>query len=238
MCTVNNTIPKKTRQILKRDNMLLELNDYCKLISGSEVLSNITLKLESGKVYGLQGKNGSGKTMLMRAVSGLINPTSGYVSIDGKILGKDIDFPQSLGLLIENPGFIESYTGFKNLKLLASINSKTSDETICGLMERLNLDPQDKKKYKKYSLGMKQKIGVIATVMEDPELIILDEPFNALDEKSSEIVAEIIEEQKNQGKLVIVSCHDKEELEKIADVIFVIENGKIIRTVNKDENKE
>ncbi|MDD6827891.1 MAG: ABC transporter ATP-binding protein [Oscillospiraceae bacterium] len=217
--------------------MKIEVHKYEKIISSNKLLSNINMSLSSGHIYGFQGKNGSGKTMLMRAISGLILPTSGYVEVDGKRVGKDIDFPQDIGVLIENPGFIGSYSGFQNLKLLSSLKNKVKDEQICKLMKQLSLDPNDSKKYKKYSLGMKQKLGIIAAIMENPEIIILDEPFNALDEKSCDIVNSILFELKANNRIIIVSCHDKEELFKIADVVYVIENGEVKKTIDvKAEN--
>ena len=212
--------------------MKIEVHEYEKVISSNKLLSNINMSLSSGNIYGFQGKNGSGKTMLMRAISGLILPTSGYVEVDGKRIGKDIDFPQDIGVLIENPGFIGSYSGFKNLKLLASLKNKVKDEQICKLMKQLALDPNDEKKYRKYSLGMKQKLGIIAAIMEEPEIIILDEPFNALDEKSCEIVNEMLFKIKANNKIIIIACHDKEELFKIADVVYVIENGEVKKTID------
>lgn len=217
--------------------MKIEVYEYEKVISSNKLLSNINMSLSSGNIYGFQGKNGSGKTMLMRAISGLILPTSGYVEVDGKRIGKDIDFPQDIGVLIENPGFIGSYSGFKNLKLLASLKNKVKDEQICKLMKQLALDPNDEKKYRKYSLGMKQKLGIIAAIMEEPEIIILDEPFNALDEKSCEIVNEMLFKIKANNKIIIIACHDKEELFKIADVVYVIENGEVKKTIDVKAEK-
>ena len=212
--------------------MKIEVHEYEKTISSNTLLSNINISLTSGNIYGFQGKNGSGKTMLMRAISGLILPTSGYVEVDGKRIGKDIDFPQDIGVLIENPGFIGSYSGFENLRLLASLKNRVSDEKIAELMKQLSLDPADSKKFRKYSLGMKQKLGIIAAVMEEPEIIILDEPFNALDEKSCEIVNDMLLKLKADNKIIIIACHDKEELFRIADVVYVIENGEVKNTIN------
>ena len=207
--------------------MKIEIKDYVKELSGNTVLNHISLTFESGKIYGLSGKNGSGKTMLMRAICGLIRPTEGYVSIDGQIIGKDISFPPSVGVLIESPSFISYYSGFKNLQLLASIKNIADDDTIRGLMTRLDLDPENKKRYKKYSMGMKQKIGIIAAIMEKPELIILDEPINALDEKSAQTLKALLNEYKENGALIIISCHDREELEFLSDEIIYLGNGKV-----------
>ena len=207
--------------------MRIEIKDYVKELSGNTVLNHISITFESGKIYGLSGKNGSGKTMLMRAICGLIRPTEGYVSIDGQVIGKDISFPPSVGVLIESPSFISYYSGFKNLQLLASIKNIADDDTIRGLMTRLDLDPENKKRYRKYSMGMKQKIGIIAAVMEKPDLIILDEPINALDEKSAQTLKEMLNEYKDEGALIIISCHDREELEFLSDEIVYLADGKV-----------
>ena len=215
--------------------MKIEIKDYVKELSGNTVLNHINLTFESGKIYGLSGKNGSGKTMLMRAICGLIRPTEGYVSIDGAVIGKDISFPPSVGVLIESPSFISYYSGFKNLQLLASIKNIADDDTIKGLMTRLDLDPENKKRYRKYSMGMKQKIGIIAAVMEKPDLIILDEPINALDEKSAQTLKEMLNEYKEDGALIIISCHDREELEFLSDEIVYLADGKVKENRTEDE---
>ena len=207
---------------------VVRLEDYCKSFKSAEVLKNINLTLESGKVIGLKGKNGSGKTMLMRAISGLILPTSGKVYINDKELGRHISFPPSIGILIENPSFIGNYTGLKNLKVLASIQNRVSDEQIRKALKDIGLDPDDKRTYRKYSLGMKQKLGIAAAVMENPDIIILDEPINALDDVSVEKVHDILEEQKKRGAVIIIACHDKEELDQLSDEIIEISDGRII----------
>ena len=212
----------------KSDWMVIKLTNVSKVIKKAKVLDNVNLELTSGKVYGLKGKNGSGKTMLMRVICGLISATEGTVEIDGKILGKDMTFPDSVGVLIENPAFIGNYTGFKNLKVLASIQNRVDDEHIREVIHQVGLDPDDKRTYRKYSLGMKQKLGIAAAYMENPDLIILDEPINALDEAGAKQVHEILEEQKKRGALIIIACHDKEELEMLSDEIIEISEGRII----------
>ena len=207
--------------------MYLQIKNICKNIGSAEILKHIDLEMEPGKIYGLRGKNGSGKTMLMRTICGLILPTEGEVIINGETLGKDISFPRSIGALIENPGFIADYSGMKNLEVLASIQNRIGKEEIAAGMEELGLDPNDKKKFKKYSLGMKQKLGIVAAVMENPDIIVLDEPLNALDEKTVNTVKEILLRHKERGALIIISCHDREELEFLSDEIFVIEAGEI-----------
>lgn len=207
--------------------MKIEVKDYTKIIKGVTILDHITYTFESGISYGLKGKNGSGKTMLMRAVSGLIYPTKGCVLIDGKQLGKDFSFPPSIGVLIENPAFIPNYTGYKNLELLACIQNKIRKEDIRKSMEAVGLDPDDKRKYRKYSLGMKQKLGIAAAFMEQPDIIILDEPINAIDSAGVVMVKKLIQEAKERGAVIITACHDAEELNEISDIRIHIEEGRI-----------
>lgn len=208
--------------------MKIKLTDVSKDIKKTRVLDHINLEFESGKVYGLKGKNGSGKTMLMRMICGLIHATEGTVEIDGKVLGKDMSFPESVGMLIENPAFINNYTGFKNLKVLASIQNKIGDKEIREALLQVGLEPEDKRTFRKYSLGMKQKLGIAAAFMEKPDIIILDEPINALDEAGANQVHAILKEQKQRGALIIIACHDKEELEMLSDEIIEIYDGKIV----------
>lgn len=214
--------------------MFIEATNLSKIIKKATVLDSINLHMESGKIYGLRGKNGSGKTMLLRALCGLIAPTSGTINLNGEILGKDISFPRSVGALIENPAFLSGYTGFQNLKLLASIQNTISDEQIRETLTRVGLDDKDKRKFRKYSLGMKQRLGIAAAVMEKPAFIILDEPINALDEKGVALVRGILQDERQRGALIIVACHDKEELEALSDEIFMLENGRIVDHILMD----
>lgn len=208
--------------------MVLQIKNLTKVINKKTVLSNICLDFSGGVIYGLQGKNGSGKTMLMRCICGLVRPTSGEIVINGEILGKDISFPRSMGALIEYPSFLNNYSGFKNLKLLASIQKKIDDSVIKACMQDFGLEPDSKKKFKKYSLGMKQKLGIVSAIMENPDILILDEPLNALDEAAVLVFKEKLFEYKNRGSIIIISCHDSEEMKMLADEIFIIENGQII----------
>lgn len=214
----------------------IKIENYSKNIGKNKVLSDINLMLESGIVYGLKGKNGSGKTMLMRAISGLISPTAGSVIINEKVLGKDMSFPESIGILIENPSFLPQYSGFDNLKMLASIKNCVEDETIKMYMSELGLDPDDTKKYRKYSLGMKQKLGIVCAIMENPDIVILDEPINALDEESVERVKQVVTRIKKEDRIIIIACHDKEELFYLADKIIEIEGGRIKREYLVENN--
>lgn len=217
--------------------MSIEVKKLTKEIGSATVLSDVSVKMENGKIYGLKGKNGSGKTMLMRAISGLISPTEGEVVIDGKVLGKDMSFPKSIGVLIENPAFLPTYSGFDNLKMIASIKNLITDDEIKSVIKRVGLNPEDKKKYKKYSLGMKQKLGIACAIMEKPDIIILDEPVNAVDEEGIRIIREVLDELKKEGKIIILACHDKEELFFLSDEIIEIENGVIKRQYSVNDRE-
>ena len=185
--------------------MKVELKNVSKRLNDVTVLEDISLTLESGTIYGLKGKNGCGKTMLMRMMAGLIYPTSGTVSIDGEILHKDIATPRSIGILIENPAFLPGYTGQRNLELLAGLTGKADRTQIAKTMSRVGLDPNDKRTYRKYSLGMKQRLGIACALMECPDLILLDEPINAIDEKGVPKIWEALQEEKQRGALIVLS---------------------------------
>lgn len=207
--------------------MFLEVKHISKQIGMDEVLKDITISMEKGKVYGFQGKNGCGKSMLMRVICGLVIPTHGSVTIDGEQLGKELSFPRSLGMMIEKPGFLGSYTGWQNLEMLAAIRNKVKKKEIEDVLEQVGLEDVMHKKYRKYSLGMKQKLGIAAALMENPDILILDEPANALDEKSEEQLWNIVREEKERGVLVIVSCHTAEVLESVADEIYRMDCGQV-----------
>ena len=207
--------------------MKVELKNVSKRLNDVTVLEDISLTLESGTIYGLKGKNGCGKTMLMRMMAGLIYPTSGTVSIDGEILHKDIATLRSIGVLIENPAFLPGYTGQRNLELLAGLTGKADRTQIAKTMSRVGLAPNDKRTYRKYSLGMKQRLGIACALMECPDLILLDEPINAIDEKGVPKIWEALQEEKQRGALIVLACHDTEELTSLADQIITIEEGKI-----------
>lgn len=209
--------------------MYIQVKKASKNIKGATILQNINLDLHGGIIYGLQGPNGSGKTMLMRLIAGLIRPTSGSVVVDGKQLGKDIDFPPSMGLLIENPAFLPNYTGFKNLELIADIQRRIGKEEIARSLADVGLDPEDKRKYRKYSLGMKQRLGIAAAIMEKPDLILLDEPTNSLDEAGTAQICELIQAERDRGALIILASHDLNLLENITDEIYTIHEGTLQR---------
>lgn len=200
-----------------------------KRIGSEEVLKDIDLSFCSGYIYGLRGKNGSGKTVLLRTLCGLMLPTSGRVAIDGVALGErsGLAFPKSVGVLIEEPGIIRRYPGFRYLKEVAAIRGIATDEDIVDLMLRLDLDPLSRKPIRTYSLGMRQKIGIITALMERPDLVLLDEPFNGLDDASVAVTMQLIREARNRGALVIVASHDREELDDLADAVIQMKDGRV-----------
>lgn len=205
--------------------MEITVKNITKVIKGTTVLDSVSMEMKSGEIVGLRGENGSGKTMLMRMIAGLIFPTQGSVQIDGRVLGKELAFPEEMGILLENPTFLENYTGYQNLRMLASIQNRIGEEEIKKAIRRVGLEWDDRKKYRKYSLGMKQRLGIAAAVMEAPQLIILDEPSNALDDQGCEMLRQIIREEKARNALILVSSHDGSLLEEIADTIYIMKNG-------------
>ena len=203
----------------------IQLLHYTKILKGRTVLSDVCLELEKGGIYGFYGHNGSGKTMLLRAVAGLIVPTEGSISVFGKQLNEKYAFPENMGLIIENVGFWPVFTGMKNLQLLASVRKKIGDEEIRKTIRRVGLDPEDRRVYKKYSLGMKQRLGLAQAVMEEPELLLLDEPTNGLDDSGIEQFNTIIREEHSRGATILLASHDKEELKLLCGRTFRISDG-------------
>lgn len=216
----------------------IEIINVSKQIKKKYVIKNITETFESGNIIGLKGINGSGKTMLMRLIAGLILPTEGKIIIDNKELHRDISFPDSIGVLLENPSFLDAYTGRQNLKLLADIKKTASENSISEILEKVGLDEAADIKYKKYSLGMKQRLGIAAAVFEKPDIVILDEPTNSLDDNGVEMVKQLVEEEKARGALVLISCHDYEVLSYLANVIYEIEDGSITGCKKKGDYNE
>ena len=206
----------------------IKIQNVSKKIKRNMVLRNISIEINKGEIIGLSGENGSGKTMLMRLIIGLVFPSEGEIIIQGKVLGKDIEFPENVGFLIENPAFLDYCSGFENLKILADIRRVVSDEEIYQTLKRVGLESDNRKKYKKYSLGMKQRLGIACAILEKPDILVLDEPTNALDENGIELLKQIIREEKQRGTTILLSCHDKLFLEEMADRIYEMHNGRIV----------
>lgn len=208
--------------------MNITITNVSKTINKDIILDDINLSLTGGKIYGLTGQNGCGKTMLMRLICGLIHPTKGKVYINGDEIGKNIDFPLSIGLLLENPSFLDKYNGYDNLKILADLKGNIDEQEIINTLQNVGLNPRDKKKYYKYSLGMKQRLGIAAAIMGKPDLILLDEPINAIDKDGVSEILKVIKSLKSDNRIVIVACHSINELEEIADEIINMSSGKIV----------
>ena len=207
--------------------MNISIEHVTKKINNATVLKDICLEMKGGTVYGLQGKNGSGKTMLMRAISGLIRPTSGRIVINGEQLHKNISIPRSIGLLLENPSLLPEYDASQNLKLLAKMQGGVPEEEIRQLIRDVGLEDAGHKKVEKYSLGMKQRLGIAAAILGSPDIILLDEPINAIDGEGVEEIRSLILSLKNEKRIIIVACHDKEEMNLLADEIVHLRDGRI-----------
>lgn len=208
--------------------MSVIVRDVSKRIGKNDVLRNVSIEVDPGTVVGLQGINGSGKTMLMRAVCGLIKPTEGEISIDGQRLGVDISFPPSLGMLIEAPSFLGYLSGYDNLELIAQIKGVATPEDIHSALRLVGLDADEKKKFRAYSLGMKQRLGIAAAIMEKPKLLVLDEPTNALDEAGVEMLKRVISLAASAGREVLLSSHDGEVLAELADRVYCMRDGAVV----------
>lgn len=203
------------------------IKNVSKSFDGIEVLHDVNLDLEEGKIYGFIGRNGSGKSVLFKIICGLYYPTSGSVIVDGVDIHKKDVFPNDMRVLIEKPNFLPNLTGLENLKLLASIQNKITEEDIILILDKLNLKKDMNKLYHKYSLGMKQKLAVAQVFMENPKMMILDEPFNGIEEKTVEVIKKILLEEKKNGKIILISSHIKEDIEELADTIYFVDAGSV-----------
>lgn len=216
--------------------MDIVFENVTKTIGKNKVIDNVSFRIKSNSITGLKGINGSGKTMIMRLISGLIYPTSGHVMIGDKKLGENMAFPESVGIMLENPAFLNGYNGYDNLRMLADIKAIIDEERICEVMKLVGLEEDGKKKYRKFSLGMKQRLGIAAAFMENPEILLLDEPTNSLDEDGVEMVKRILMSEKERGATVIISCHDTGLLEELSNEIIELKNGRVQRIYNPKQN--
>lgn len=209
----------------------LEIRHASKSLKGSMVLQDINMKLQSGNIYGLRGVNGAGKTMLMRLMCGLIHASEGEVLWNGKRIGKEISFPDKTGIFLEKPSLLERYSGKRNLELLAEIKEDVGKEEVEQILKDIELWEVRDKKYKKYSLGMKQRLGIGAALLGKPSLLLLDEPMNAIDEKGVDKFKQLFSREKDRGSLIVIASHDSAFLEYICDKIFVLEEGRIVSEI-------
>lgn len=208
----------------------IEIKDLSLTIKKTEILKKINISFEKGKIHGLIGRNGSGKTMLMKCICGFIKPTYGEIAVNGKRVGKDCDFPDSIGIIIETPGFIPYYSGCKNLKLIADLNKKINKDEIKSAMKQVDLDPDSKLHVKKYSLGMRQRLGLAQAIMENPDLLILDEPMNGLDKDGVADMRKYLLNLKEQGKTIVIASHSAEDIEILCDTVYEMDNGILTQT--------
>lgn len=212
---------------------IIVLEDVCKSFRKDMVINHISVKLEKGQIYGIVGKNGSGKTVLFKIIAGLLQPTSGKVYVNGKEIGKKVDFAENVGMIIETPGFLSQYSAYKNLEYLAAIKNQITKEQIKKAIEMVGLDAESTKKVGKFSLGMRQRLGIAQAIMENPDLIILDEPMNGLDKNGIDTVKNLLLSLKQEGKTILMASHYAEDTE-ICDEIYEMEGGKITKISNYD----
>lgn len=203
------------------------IENLTKKFKETEVLSNINITFEKGKIHGLIGRNGSGKTMLMKCICGLVPVTSGTISINGKIVGKDIEITENIGVIIENPGFIPSYSAYQNLFFLSKITSKIGKSEIRNSIQSVGLDPDNKKHVGKYSLGMRQRLGLAQAIMENPDILILDEPMNGLDKEGVADMRKYLLNLKEQGKTILLASHSAEDIEILCNTVCEMDKGRL-----------
>lgn len=206
---------------------MVKIGHVTKRYGKTAVLNDITVTFDSGHIYGLVGVNGSGKTTLMRCICGFTRPSSGTIAVQGKVIGKDTDFAPSTGVIIETPGFLPHYSALRNLMILASISKKADKERVEQVIRRLGLDPNDKKPVGKFSLGMRQRLGIAQAIMEDPDVLILDEPFNGLDVDANADIHQLFIEMRDAGKTIILASHSAFDINKACDCVYRMEGGKL-----------
>ena len=204
---------------------IIDVQHVSKSFGEEQVLKDICRSFEIGKIHGIVGNNGSGKTVLMKCICGFLRPDSGKIYVNYKEVGKDMDFPDDLGIIIETPGFLPNISGFKNLQLLASLKKKTSDAVIRDVIMKVGLDPYMKKPVGKYSLGMRQRLGLAQALMEDPQLLILDEPLNGLDKHGAAHIRELIKSLRDEGKTILLASHNQMDIDELCDTVCEMDGG-------------
>lgn len=206
-------------------DIMIEVQNVTKQFKGVTVLNQINVSFEAGKIHGLVGRNGSGKTVLIKTICGLIHPDKGKVIVDGAAIGKDVDFPQSLGAIIEAPGFLPSMSAYGNLAYLASLRNQIDKETIRNAISFVGLNPDEKKPVGKYSLGMKQRLGLAQAIMEDPDVLLLDEPMNGLDNSGVKEMRNYLLQLKERGKTILLVSHSLEDINTLCDTVHEMDHG-------------
>ena len=216
------------------DDIVIRVEGVYKRFGTDTVLKDVSRSFERGRIHGIVGNNGSGKTVLMKCICGFLIPTEGTVTVNGKRVGKDVDFPPDLGLIIETPGFLPNVTGLKNLEILASLNKKIGLEGIAAAIRRVGLDPLMKKPVGKYSLGMRQRLGIAQAIMENPSLLILDEPLNGLDKHGVREMRQLIKGLKEQGKTILLASHNQGDIDELCDTVCEMDAG--VMTMIREES--
>lgn len=227
--SMNNSVNKSNNDSDK--DLAIRVNGVGLVIKKDVILSDVNVILERGKIHGLVGRNGSGKTMLMKCICGFVRPTSGEIYVEKQKIGKDVDFPQNVGIIIETPGFIPYYSGYRNLKILAGLRKKIGKEDIMKVMEIVGLKGAENKLVRKYSLGMRQRLGLAQAMMEKPDIYILDEPMNGLDNEGVEDMRSILMELRKEGKTILLVSHNSEDIKTLCDEIYHIDHGKLKKEV-------
>lgn len=189
------------------------------------VLKSVTRTFERGKIHGVVGNNGSGKTVMFKCICGFLQPTEGKIYVDGKRIGVDVDFPEDIGIIIETPGFLPQYSGVKNLEILASLKKKVNTSQICDTIRKVGLDPTMKKPVSKYSLGMRQRLGIAQAIMENPSVLILDEPMNGLDKHAVKYMRELFRGLKDEGRTILIASHNVADIEELCDTVCEMDAG-------------
>ena len=210
------------------NNVIVDVQKISKSFGSEQVLKDVSLQLEKGKIHGIIGRNGSGKTVLMKCICGFLRPTSGAVKVFGKTIGMDCDFAPDTGMLIETPGFLSHETGMNNLKWLAKLEKGASKDRISDLIRMVGLDPAMKKKVGQYSLGMRQRLGIAQALLDDPSLLILDEPMNGLDKTGVKDIRALLLSLKEQGKTILLASHFAQDIDELCDTVYEMDQGTII----------
>ena len=207
---------------------MISVKNVSLTIKKYKILDDVSIEVKKGETVGLTGGNGSGKTMLMKCICGFNTSFTGEILVAGKRIGKDVEFPERCGFIIENPGFVPYFSGYENLKVLAGINKIIGREEIINYMELVELDPYSKKSVKKYSLGMRQRLGIAQALMENPDILILDEPFNGLDKNMSNKIRDILMDEKDRGKTILLVSHNESDISYLCDRTYEIDGGRIV----------
>lgn len=206
----------------------IEVQNVVKRFRDQVVLKNVSISFEKGQIHGIVGRNGSGKTVLFKCICGLMHPEEGVILVNGKRVGRDVDMPEGIGAIIEAPGFLPNYSGYKNLRFLANIRRKIGKEEILNVLKTVGLDPESRKHVGKYSLGMRQRLGIAQAIMEDPEILILDEPMNGLDNAGVQDIRALLLELKAQGKTILLASHNHEDIAALCDTVHEMDGGVLL----------